>query len=398
MKSEEDGRSIPLYRQIQEDIRANISSGEWREGSRVASESEMQNYYHVSSITVKNALNGLVDEGLIFRIKGKGTFVSANPFKRRERKTKYMIGVVLCTMMTRTEQLFFVHICHYCQKRDIELKVQLSNDLPDMEILALRKLIHDGVNGLMLFPVVAPQCSAILRQLIAKKFPFVCVDRHLHDLKLKLPLVTSDNRVGARMVTERLIEHYNGDIAIVLFHPTNTASVERQQGFMDALTAHGYSFSAANQCLISDDEGRLPLSHFERVQCGYNCIQKHIRNYPHIRAMLAAEVAVAQTVFHTLQAMGLKPGLHFGLSCFDDPHLPGVSYISQDIGRIVECSFNQLFEQINGRFQPLEEFIPVSYVEVSPLPAIPAEICPLVQRVYMPIDPTRYDNHDLLVD
>lgn len=396
MKSDEGGRSVPLYRQIQEDIRANIASGVLREGNRVASESEMQNYYHVSSITVKNALNGLVDDGLIYRVKGKGTFVSSNPFEKNKGETKYSIGVVLCTMMTRVDQLFFVYICHYCQKHKIEMKVELSNDLPDMEIMALRKLIHDGLDGLLLFPVVAPQCGATLRQLLAKKVPFVCVDRHIHDLTL--PLVTSDNRSGARMVMERMIARYGGDIAIVLFYPTNTASMERKQGFEEELVERGYAFGDANQCLISNEDGKLSLSHFERVKCGYHCIRRHLRKYPHIRAMLAVEVAVAQTAFYSLWSMGLEPGLRFGLSCFDDPHLPGVSYISQNISRIVDRSFEQLFEQIRGKFEPREELIPVSYVEVASAPAVPEDIYPLVQRVYMPIDSTRYDDHNLLVD
>ncbi|WP_249863935.1 GntR family transcriptional regulator [Paenibacillus konkukensis] len=49
-----------------------------RPGDRVSSESELMNQYHVSSITAKNALTSLADQGIVVRVQGKGTFVSDN--------------------------------------------------------------------------------------------------------------------------------------------------------------------------------------------------------------------------------------------------------------------------------------------------------------------------------
>ncbi|HET7794877.1 MAG TPA: GntR family transcriptional regulator [Rhizobacter sp.] len=67
---------VPLYAQIKEILRARILDGSYQPHQQMPSESEMMAAFEVSRITVRQALNDLQNEGLIFRIHGKGTFVS----------------------------------------------------------------------------------------------------------------------------------------------------------------------------------------------------------------------------------------------------------------------------------------------------------------------------------
>lgn len=66
----------PLYAQIKELLRARILDGSYQPHQQMPSESEMMATFNVSRITVRQALGDLQNEGLIFRIHGKGTFVS----------------------------------------------------------------------------------------------------------------------------------------------------------------------------------------------------------------------------------------------------------------------------------------------------------------------------------
>ena len=68
----------PLYYQIREDIREKINSKEYPANSMIPTEAELCDYYGVSLITVRRAILDLVQEGLLNRGKGKGTFVSEN--------------------------------------------------------------------------------------------------------------------------------------------------------------------------------------------------------------------------------------------------------------------------------------------------------------------------------
>ncbi len=67
----------PLYRQLMQRIRADIASGLYPVHSRIPSEAELGATYQVSRVTVRKALAGLTEEGLLHRKQGKGTFVSA---------------------------------------------------------------------------------------------------------------------------------------------------------------------------------------------------------------------------------------------------------------------------------------------------------------------------------
>lgn len=66
----------PLYAQIKDHLRERILDGSYKPHEQMPSESEMMATFGVSRITVRQALNDLQNEGLIFRIHGKGTFVS----------------------------------------------------------------------------------------------------------------------------------------------------------------------------------------------------------------------------------------------------------------------------------------------------------------------------------
>lgn len=67
---------IPLYQQIKERLRGGILDGTYPPHSRMPSESELQEMFEVSRITIRQALGDLQKEGLIFKVHGKGSFVS----------------------------------------------------------------------------------------------------------------------------------------------------------------------------------------------------------------------------------------------------------------------------------------------------------------------------------
>ena len=68
--------SRPLYRQIADDIRRRIESGELKEGMRVPTEDQLMAAYHASRNTVRGALKELTIRGFVHTLHGKGTFVS----------------------------------------------------------------------------------------------------------------------------------------------------------------------------------------------------------------------------------------------------------------------------------------------------------------------------------
>jgi GntR family transcriptional regulator len=75
---------IPVYFQLKNEIALKISEGVWKPGECIASERELCDIYQVSRMTIRQAIGELAQEGLLLRIKGKGTFVCDEPIKQQD--------------------------------------------------------------------------------------------------------------------------------------------------------------------------------------------------------------------------------------------------------------------------------------------------------------------------
>lgn len=75
---------IPVYYQLKEAIKGKIAEGTWRVGDCIASERELSEKYEVSRMTIRQALGELVQEGILRREKGKGTFVCEPEVKQKD--------------------------------------------------------------------------------------------------------------------------------------------------------------------------------------------------------------------------------------------------------------------------------------------------------------------------
>src|SRR5260370_2387457 len=65
----------PLYRQIADDLRIKIESGDLAQGSQLATEVELRDQYNASRNTVRDAIKWLTTLGLVEPRPGQGTFV-----------------------------------------------------------------------------------------------------------------------------------------------------------------------------------------------------------------------------------------------------------------------------------------------------------------------------------
>lgn len=66
---------IPLYVQVENQIRDKIKNNTWSKGTKIPSESTLVKTLGVSRGTIKKALNNLTKEGLLIQKQGLGTFV-----------------------------------------------------------------------------------------------------------------------------------------------------------------------------------------------------------------------------------------------------------------------------------------------------------------------------------
>ena len=92
--------NLPIFVRIAEGIKDCILSGELKEGEQITSTTRIANDYNINIATVNKGFNLLVDEGILYKKRGIGMFVTEGAVDRliRERravyKEKYIIGAL----------------------------------------------------------------------------------------------------------------------------------------------------------------------------------------------------------------------------------------------------------------------------------------------------------------
>ena len=71
-----DGDPTPAYFKLQMMLQEEIENGRWAPGQAIPTERALAEAHQLSVGTVKKAILNLVNEGYLYRIQGKGTFVA----------------------------------------------------------------------------------------------------------------------------------------------------------------------------------------------------------------------------------------------------------------------------------------------------------------------------------
>ncbi|MFG1926930.1 GntR family transcriptional regulator [Cryptosporangium sp. NPDC048952] len=90
-----DDRS-PIYRQIAEQIKADVLRGVLRADEQVMSTNQYAAHHRINPATAAKAFQQLVDEGVVYKRRGIGMFVSVDAAEklRAERRERFFADVV----------------------------------------------------------------------------------------------------------------------------------------------------------------------------------------------------------------------------------------------------------------------------------------------------------------
>lgn len=100
-----DDRS-PIYQQIAEKIKKDILFGDLTADEQVMSTNQYAAFYRINPATAAKAFQELVDEGLLYKRRGIGMFVSADAQKRlREQRRERFFGDVVRPMVAEARAI-----------------------------------------------------------------------------------------------------------------------------------------------------------------------------------------------------------------------------------------------------------------------------------------------------
>ena len=74
---------LPIYFQLEEGVKETIEKGELKPGDLIPSEREFSEQFEISRMTVRQAINNLVNNGYLVRKQGRGTFVAQQKIEQK---------------------------------------------------------------------------------------------------------------------------------------------------------------------------------------------------------------------------------------------------------------------------------------------------------------------------
>ncbi len=128
------------------------------------------------------------------------------------------------------------------EKRGIDLKFSDAQQKQENQIKAIRSFIAQGVDGIVVAPVVETGWKPVLQEAKRADIPVVIVDRNmaLEDDSLYLTRVASDFVEEGRKAGRWLVEATGGKCAIVELQGTvgATAAIDRKAGFDEVIAEY----------------------------------------------------------------------------------------------------------------------------------------------------------------
>jgi GntR family transcriptional regulator of arabinose operon len=289
--------SLPLHIQLLHDLRHKIMNGILKPHERLPSEWELVESLNISRATIQRAWQAAEQEGLIYRVPGKGTFVSEPSEKT---VTKMVFGLVVPDFRGSTAARTLHGAERILKQRGYSIRVASTEYSLDEENRVLREMVDEGLCGCILWAFKGSGTERYLAE-IDPTFPIVLLDRPIEGIRL--PCVTSNNYAGGMQAMTHLLELGHRKIAFLARPNIELWTVsERLRAYQDAMQSIGETpleplligdekeLSSFNAYQTSDDQSLAPLIEYLRQLDRPSAIFA-VNDWMAIRALRAAKIA-----------------------------------------------------------------------------------------------------------
>ena len=256
-------------------------------------------------------------------------------------KRTFTLGVVIPDL----ENSFFAYaadsIIDAATDKNYNVFVTVSRENQNSEKLNIQKLIGMRVDGLLVCVSQQTNNPQIFNHIKKLNIPLVFFDRKFEGLDF--PSITFDDRNGAIVALEKIIEKRYTRIAHIAGYSNVSIGKERCMGFKQAFINKGLEINP--DWII---EGGFEVSD------GYKAFMKlyHSNNLPEI--IFAVNDRAALGVYHAAKEVGIKIPEDIGIAAFGFNEIaqtftPPLSIINQNPRKIGLTAANMLIEEIEDQ-------------------------------------------------
>ncbi|HMM26764.1 MAG: GntR family transcriptional regulator [Chloroflexota bacterium] len=226
--------SLPLHRQLLNELRHAILSGELQPDDQLPGEIELVAQLGVSRATIRRAWQDALEEELIYRVTGKGTYVAGVQPARAPRQ---VVGFLVPGFHSPFDSYLLVGAESVLRAQGYGLLFACTERNVDEENRMVHEMCRDGVAGILLWPALGNSKQRALMDPHCN-IPAVLMDRLIPGLPL--PCVSSNNHRGGLQAMHHLLELGHRQIAFLASpHLDLWTIAERFRAYEDAMRSAG---------------------------------------------------------------------------------------------------------------------------------------------------------------
>ena len=225
----------PTYQRIRRYVEQLIEKNYHNPTYMLPSENSLANTFQTSRTPVQKVLADLQEEGFIYKVQGKGTFISQTDAPQET----VVFYALFPHVHTRYMQDVISGMNDYFKDKNAMLTIMLTDDDPEEEKRKLEYIMAHNGAGILFYPIITQVYHDVVIKLLLKDYDVVLVANRLE--RLKFGSVYCDYYAQLYEITEHLIGEGHTEIAFISeqrIHPTYRSRVQAHWDCILKKTSH----------------------------------------------------------------------------------------------------------------------------------------------------------------
>ncbi len=246
----------PLYMQMRAYLLELIERNRNVPNYRLPSENQLAMKFGASRISAKHAFDTLAEEGVIYRQRGRGSFIM-DTLPEERPAPQLSLGDTedaIALIVPFTSTIFMSEIIEGIQEelnqRGLHFIIFMTDNKQEREVKYLR-MAQERFRGILLFPGAFAKYHEETLRLVLNRFPLVQIDRYLPGLDLSC---VSGDHFGATYRAAKLLfsrgHQRVGFVGHLVGHASSVA--DRVRGYEKAALEHDASYSNILKLNVDD--------------------------------------------------------------------------------------------------------------------------------------------------
>ena len=293
-------------------MRSYIDENKFVNNPKLPSENVISHRLSVSRETVRTALARLVEEGLVRKVKGSGTYINKEVALTKELGGNgggIKVGLILQGQDTNANSSLIEGIRSVLLIDEVDLRIFLTDNKFANERRCLQTVIHQDFQGFIVDGVKASLLNPNLdcyKQIYQKNIPVIFYNNYYKDLNY--PRVTINDRQCADRLLSLLIKAGHRHIAGIFIYD-NYQSIEKFQGMAAAMKRYRVEFQ--------DDYIKWCVSNEAHDYRFARSIEKFLKGLPRCTALVCCNYMLYCLVRQVLKEQKKRVPEDYSLVCFD---------------------------------------------------------------------------------